>query len=136
MKIHNKARGAISEINMIPMIDVMLVILIIFMIITPFFVQSHIKVNLPKTSSSPETISSNDNKIIKITITKDGDIYVNSKKTKNLERELSLNLSKSYEKTVLVEAEKTTPVQDVITALDTAKKLGAGKVGISVISER
>lgn len=136
MKIHNRKKGAISEINMIPMIDVMLVILIIFMIITPFFVQSHIKVNLPKTSSSPETISSNDSKIIKITMTKDGDIYVNSRKTKNLEKELSLNLSKSYEKTVLVEAEKTIPVQEVITALDTAKKLGAGKVGISVITGR
>ncbi|MBP7796754.1 MAG: biopolymer transporter ExbD [Elusimicrobiales bacterium] len=136
MKIHNRARGAISEINMIPMIDVMLVILIIFMIITPFFVQSHIKVNLPKTTSSPETISSNDSKIIKITLTKNGDIYVNSRKTKNLEKELSLNLSKSYEKTVLVEADKTIPVQEVITALDTAKKLGAGKVGISVITER
>ena len=136
MKIHNRKKGAISEINMIPMIDVMLVILIIFMIITPFFVQSHIKVNLPKTTSSPETISSNDSKIIKITMTKDGDIYVNSRKTKNLEKELSLNLSKSYEKTVLVEADKTIPVQEVITALDTAKKLGAGKVGISVITER
>ncbi|NLH39103.1 MAG: biopolymer transporter ExbD [Elusimicrobia bacterium] len=136
MKIHNRARGAISEINMIPMIDVMLVILIIFMIITPFFVQSHIKVNLPKTTSSPETISSNDSKIIKITLTKNDDIYVNSRKTKNLEKELSLNLSKSYEKTVLVEADKTIPVQEVITALDTAKKLGAGKVGISVITER
>jgi biopolymer transport protein TolR len=136
MKIHNRARGAISEINMIPMIDVMLVILIIFMIITPFFVQSHIKVNLPKTTSSPETISSNDSKIIKITLTKNGDIYVNSRKTKNLEKELSLNLSKSYEKTVLVEADKKIPVQEVITALDTAKKLGAGKVGISVITER
>ena len=136
MKIHNRKKGAISEINMIPMIDVMLVILIIFMIITPFFVQSHIKVNLPKTSSSPETISSNDSKIIKITMTKDCDIYVNSRKTKNLEKELSLNLSKSYEKTVLVEAEKTIPVQEVITALDTAKKLGAGKVGISVITGR
>ncbi|MEF3280040.1 MAG: biopolymer transporter ExbD [Elusimicrobiota bacterium] len=136
MKIHNTSKGIISEINMIPLIDVMLIILIIFMITTPFFVQSHIKVNLPKTSNAPDTISSNTDKIIKVTITKNGQIYVNSKKTNNFQKELALNLSKSYEKTVLVESEKTTPIQEVITVLDTAKKLGAGKVGISVIVEK
>lgn len=133
MKIHNISKGVISEINMIPLIDVMLIILIIFMIITPFFVQSHIKVNLPKTSSTPEIISSNDNKIIKITITSDNKLYVNSRFTNNLEKELALNLSKSYEKTVLVEADKTVDIQKVVNILDIAKKLGAGKVGISVI---
>ncbi|MCX7648046.1 MAG: biopolymer transporter ExbD, partial [Elusimicrobiales bacterium] len=118
MKIHNTSKGVISEINMIPLIDVMLIILIIFMIITPFFINSHIKVNLPKTSSTPETISSNDDNIIKISITKENQIYVNSKKTANLEKELSLLLSKAQQKTVLVEAEKTTPIQEVVTALD------------------
>ncbi len=68
MKIHNTSKGIISEINMIPLIDVMLIILIIFMIITPFFINSHIQVNLPKTSSAPQTVSSNTDKIIKITI--------------------------------------------------------------------
>lgn len=136
MKIHNTSKGVISEINMIPLIDVMLIILIIFMIITPFFINSHIKVNLPKTSSTPETISSNDDNIIKISITKENQIYVNSKKTFDLEKELSLLLSKAKQKTVLVEADKTTPIQQVVTALDISKKLGAGKVGISVKPER
>jgi biopolymer transport protein ExbD len=133
MKIHNTSKGVISEINMIPLIDVMLIILIIFMIITPSFINSHIKVNLPKTSSVPETISSNDNNIIKITITKDDKIYVNSRKTLNIEKELSLLLSRSYQKTVLVESDKEVEIQKVINALDIAKKLGASKVGISVI---
>lgn len=136
MKIHNISKGVISEINMIPLIDVMLVILIIFMIITPFFINSHIKVNLPKVSSNPETISSNTERLIKITITKENKIYVNSKPAQNLEKELSLLLSNSYEKTVLVETDKTVAVERVINALDIAKKLGAGKVGISVIPEK
>ncbi len=138
MKIHNTSKGIISEINMIPLIDVMLIILIIFMIITPFFINSHIQVNLPKTSSAPQTVSSNTDKIIKITITKNKDFYVNSKKIKisNIEKELTLHLSKSYEKTVLVEADKEVSIQDVIKAIDIAKKLGAGKVGISVRTEK
>jgi len=49
-----------------------------------------------------------------------------------LERELALRLSKSYKKTVLVQADKTVSIDRVVTALDAAKKLGASKVGIGV----
>jgi len=134
MKIHNTSKGLISEINMIPLIDVMLVILIIFMIITPFFITSHIRVNLPKSSSSPDTITSNTSKnIIKVTITSDEKIYVNSKKVNDLEKELILQLSRVNEKTVLVESDKNVPIQSVVNVLDTAKKLGAERVGISVV---
>jgi biopolymer transport protein ExbD len=134
MKIHNTSKGIISEINMIPLIDVMLIILIIFMIITPFFVTSHIRVNLPKSSSSPDTITSNTSKdIIKVTITSDEKIYVNSKKVNDLEKELILQLSRVNEKTVLVESDKNVPIQSVVNVLDTAKKLGAERVGISVV---
>ena len=134
MKIHNTSKGLISEINMIPLIDVMLVILIIFMIITPFFITSHIRVNLPKSSSSPDTITSNTSKdIIKVTITSDEKIYVNSKKVNDLEKELILQLSRVNEKTVLVESDKNVPIQSVVNVLDTAKKHGAEKVGISVV---
>jgi len=134
MKIHNTSKGLISEINMIPLIDVMLVILIIFMIITPFFITSHIRVNLPKSSSSPDTITSNTSKdIIKVTITSDKKIYVNSKKVNDLEKELILQLSRVNEKTVLVESDKNVPIQSIVNVLDTAKKLGAERVGISVV---
>jgi biopolymer transport protein ExbD len=134
MKIHNTSKGLISEINMIPLIDVMLVILIIFMIITPFFITSHIRVNLPKSSSFPDTITSNTSKdIIKVTITSDEKIYVNSKKVNDLEKELILQLSRVNGKTVLVESDKNVPIQSVVNVLDTAKKLGAERLGISVV---
>jgi biopolymer transport protein ExbD/biopolymer transport protein TolR len=122
---------------MIPLIDVMLIILIIFMIITPFFVSSHIRVNLPKSSSLPDTITSNTSKdIIKITITADNQIYVNSRRVKNLEKELVLQLSRVNQKIVLVESDRNVSIQNVVNALDIAKKLGAEKVGISVIVEK
>ena len=49
-----------------------------------------------------------------------------------LERELILRFSKSYKKTVLVEADKSVPVERVVQVFDAAKKLGAGKIGIAV----
>ena len=49
-----KKHGPIAEINMIPLIDVSLVLLIIFMVMTPFLVQQQVRVNLPKSVSGNE----------------------------------------------------------------------------------
>ena len=131
MRIHNVKKGIIADINMIPLIDVSLILLIIFMVITPFLVQSQIQVNLPKAS---EAGKGGDENVITIQLAADGAMTVEGKLVKSgmLERELALRLSKSYKKTVLVQADKTVSIDRVVTALDAAKKLGAGKVGIGV----
>ncbi len=135
MRIHNTSKGIISEINMIPLIDVILIILIIFMIITPFFSNPHIKVNLPKTSLLPDTISSN-SKVITVTVKNNGETYVDGRKILDLEKELIIKMAKANEKVVLVEAEKDVSIQKVVSVLDTAKKLGAERVGIGVSPEK
>jgi len=116
---------------MIPLIDVSLILLIIFMVITPFLVQSQIQVNLPKASTGTK---GGDDDVLKVQLAAGGDMTVDGKPVKfqNLEKELILRFSKSYKKTVLVEADKAVPVERVIAVLDAAKKLGAGKVGIAV----
>ena len=131
MRIHTIKKGIIADINMIPLIDVSLILLIIFMVITPFLVQSQIQVNLPKAS---EAAKGGDENIITIQLAADGTVTVEGKivKAGRLERELALRLSKSYKKTVLVQADKTVSIDRVVTALDAAKKLGASKVGIGV----
>ena len=53
----------------------------------------------------------------------------------NLERELILRLGKANKKTILVEADKNVPVQQVVDVFDIAKKLGAAKLGIGVLSK-
>lgn len=131
MRIHTLKKGIIADINMIPLIDVSLILLIIFMVITPFLVQSQIQVNLPKASTAAK---GGDENVITIQLAADGTVTVEGKPVKadRLERELALRLSKSYKKTVLVQADRTVSIDRVVTALDTAKKLGAGKVGIGV----
>lgn len=116
---------------MIPLIDVSLILLIIFMVITPFLVQSQIQVNLPKASAG--TKGGEDN-TLKVQLAADGSVTVEGKPVKyqRLEKELILRLSRSYKKTVLVEADRTVAVERVVFVLDTAKKLGAGKIGIAV----
>ena len=134
MRIHHLKRGLIADINMIPLIDVSLILLIIFMVITPFLVQSQIQVNLPRASSD---ITTADENALKVQLAADGSVMVSGRpvKLQRLEKELILRLSKSYRKTVLVEADKTVAVEKVVFVLDLAKKLGAGKIGIAVKHE-
>ena len=67
--------GALSEINVTPLVDVMLVLLIIFMIVAPKLT-SGVKVNLPKVEAAPVKISSNE---VIISVTSDGGLYVGKK---------------------------------------------------------
>ena len=73
-------RTPMAEINVTPMVDVMLVLLIIFMVITPFL-QQGVSVALPRDMNNPDE----DPAIIKessvvVAITKDGDLYIGKKK--------------------------------------------------------
>ena len=134
MRVHTVRSGIIAEINMIPLIDVSLIILIIFMVITPFLVQSQIQVNLPKAATGTK---SGDENVLKVQLAADGAMTVDGKPVRfqSLEKELILRFGKSYKKTVLVEADKSVPVERVVAVLDAAKKLGAGKIGIAVKPE-
>ena len=124
-------RTVIAEMNMIPLIDISLILLIIFMVITPSLVQSQIIVNLPAADSGAK---GTDNNVVKVQISARGEFAVEGRKTpyKELEMELTRKMAKSAEKTVLVEADKSVPVEKVVDVLDLAKRLGAGKTGIAV----
>ena len=65
----------VAEINMVPFTDVVLVLLIIFMVTTPLFVQSAIKIKLPKATS----VESQSDKNISIKIGVNGEILFNEK---------------------------------------------------------
>lgn len=134
MRVHSGKNRIIAEINMIPLIDISLILLIIFMVITPFLVQSQIQVNLPKASSGTK---GGDEEVLKVQLAADGTMTVDGKRVKysRLKDELLLRFSKSYKKTVLVEADKSVPVERVVRVFDIAKKLGAGKIGIAVKPE-
>ena len=73
-------RNLISDINVVPYIDVMLVLLVIFMISAPLMVQG-IEVNLPEASSEALPVKNNEPLII--SITRDGSIFLETESTKN-----------------------------------------------------
>lgn len=130
----HKNRTVMAEINMVPFIDITLILLIIFMVMSPLLVQMQLTVDLPK-SKAINTQAEDD--VIRIEVQKNGSITVMNKKLtlKNLERELILRMGKANKKTILVQADKDVPIQQVVDVFDVAKKLGAAKLGIGVLSK-
>lgn len=129
-----RQRRLMAEINMVPFIDITLILLIIFMVMSPLLVQMQLTVDLPKSNAIN---TQTDDDVIRIEIQQNGTITVLNKKVAlaNLERELILRLGKANKKTILVEADKNVPVQQVVDVFDIAKKLGAAKLGIGVLAK-
>ena len=130
----HKNRTVMAEINMVPFIDITLILLIIFMVMSPLLVQMQLTVDLPKYKAI-NTQAEDD--VIRIEVQKNGSITVMNKSLtlKNLERELILRMGKANKKTILVQADKDVPIQQVVDVFDVAKKLGAAKLGIGVLSK-
>jgi biopolymer transport protein ExbD len=128
-------RRPIVEMNMVPLIDVSLILVIIFMVLTPVLVQHQLTVRLP---SSTEGAAGEGEQTISVQIDRRGGITVDGQpiKLSRLEAELMLKMSRASQKTLLVQADKTVPIETVVGVLDVAKRLKVGKLGIGVLQER
>lgn len=126
-----RRRRVFAEMNLVPLIDVSLILVIIFMVLTPILVNHQLTVKLPKAASGAPAAQDS---AVTIQIAKNGAVTIEgiAVKWEKVEREMTLRLSKASGKTVLVQADRLTPVEKVVTVLDYAKKLGVGKLGIGV----
>ena len=129
-----RERRLMADINMVPFIDITLILLIIFMVMSPMLVQMQMNIDLPK---SEAINAQEDDDVIRIEVEKNGTIRVLNKQVPlaNLEKELILRMGKANKKTILVQADKNVPIQQVVDVFDIAKKLGAAKLGIGVLSK-
>ncbi|OGR85954.1 MAG: hypothetical protein A3A86_03170 [Elusimicrobia bacterium RIFCSPLOWO2_01_FULL_60_11] len=123
-----------ADINMIPLIDVSLVLLIIFMVLTPYLVTSQIKINLPKTVSGLPA----DSDPVKVQISAQRTFYVNSKAVlaDDLGGALRSALQGRADPVVLIEADAAVPFEYVVKAMDQAKAQGAQKMGVAVMADK
>ena len=130
-----KRRRLIAEMNLVPLIDVSLILVIIFMVLTPILVHHQLTVRLPHAVSGESAPSDT---AVTVQITKSGVVTVEGAAVhwENLERELTLRLPKSAGKTLLVQADRGVPVEKVVTVLDIAKRLGVGRLGVGVTPDQ
>lgn len=128
-----KKKGAMADINITPYIDILLVLLIIFMVITPIR-QMDLEVKIPQTSndSSPGAV---DPSVIVVSIGEAAQIAVNQEPTTiaELGPKLQEIYSKRANKNMFVSASPKLPYSDVVRIIDIAK--GAGVVDIGLLTE-
>ncbi len=117
----------ITDINVTPLVDVSLVLVIIFMVTTPFMTQSQLSVTLPKAS----TDEAKNEDHVTITISEQGDMSVNEKNVytpRELRQVLAMKLMAVDEKVVIIKADVGIDHGTVIDAMETAKKLKPRKI--------
>ena len=124
------SRAPITGINMTPMVDIMLVLLIILMVAATYIVSQSLKVELPRTASSDETVS----KIFVVTITKDGKYFWNQKPTTKaaLTDELRAARKQNPEPSLVITADQGALHGHVVGVIDIAKVEGISKFAINV----
>jgi biopolymer transport protein ExbD len=125
-----KRNIVISEINITPFTDIVLVLLIIFMITAPMLTQPSIKVNLPKTQISDNEDTSN----IEVLISKNGYVYAQGKQihNSNVADVMRILISSHPDKTVIIKGDREVQYDYIIQFIDKAKKAGATKFALAV----
>jgi biopolymer transport protein TolR len=124
----NGSRRLVSEINVTPLVDVMLVLLIIFMVTAPMMTQG-VDVDLPETTAKP--LRQKEEPLL-VTIKKDGQIYFNDiKLDQSLLRQQLSTLSKDdHEKPIFLKADKMVPYGLVVSVMADIKDSGFDKLGM------
>lgn len=120
----------ISEINVTPFVDIILVVLIIFMVTTPIIMNPSVQINLPKAASGDETVPSQ----LNVSIDKSGTIYMNGK-TATIEELGSTSKSQVAQNAdlqAIVSADSDVPHGRVIEVIDAIKSNGVIKFAISI----
>jgi len=122
-------RGPQADINVTPLVDIVLVLLIIFMVITPML-QKGPEVQLPKVENS--TSKEEQDEDLLITVTKDGEFYMGEdlKELDLLEAELRTELMVDPFKPIAIKADVNTPYKDVKKVMLVCELVGAKSVAL------
>ena len=126
-------RGAVNaEINVTPMADVMLVMLIIFMVVTPML-QKGAPVDLPKTKNPLDMNEADKDDAIRVGIARDGKFYLGTERivVDDLAGKVTeLLASREGDKTVYVKADARASYGDVVKVVDAIRTAGVDRVGL------
>ena len=120
-----------STPNVVPMTDVMLVLLIIFMVVTPML-QKGIQVNLAKVTNPIDMPNADKDDAVIVAISAAGDIYLVSTKTtlSQLADQVRDEVSNRLDKTVFIKSDARAKYGDVVKVVDEIRAAGVDNVGL------
>jgi len=135
MQTNNGGRHTVlSEINVTPFVDVMLVLLVIFMVTTPILYQG-VDVNLPKTDSRPMPALDREGKVV-VTLNSDGVIFIEKEEysLSDLRIEIRRLMSEKgkdvREENVFLRADRSVPYGTVVEVMSEIRNAGVTKLGL------
>lgn len=142
MKIHKNRRRSMADINVVPYIDVMLVLLVIFMVTTPLLSQG-IHVDLPQAQAEPITKTSEEPVIVSVDA--QGKFYINTSKTPeqpldatDLRGEIAQILHQPNQnnppRQVLVKGDQNVNYGKVVSAMVLLQQAGVSNVGLITLN--
>ncbi len=123
----SRVRSSLAEINVIPLVDVVLVLLLIFMLTAPMMYRG-IDVNLPRTSGKPTAIEER----LVLTVTKDRMLFLNDRPLPlaTLEPRLRELMRDRTDKTIFIKADKELAYGYVVETMDRVRRAGIERVGM------
>jgi biopolymer transport protein ExbD len=130
------ADNVVAEINITPLTDVFLVLLIIFMVTSTALVESEVasragmKVVLPKANAAGPVSQRRSDPVL--TVTRSNELYLGSRKldVSNLEAEIKKALAETGSETLLIRGDKNVLLGSAVDIMSVAKKAGASKIAI------
>jgi biopolymer transport protein ExbD len=120
----------VSDINMTPLIDIMLVLLVVFMVSSSVALESGMDIELPKTALTNEKKEA---EILVISLSKDGHVAVHGKqvKTEEISRRIASSLAELKTDSVILEGDTSANLGKAIELMDMAKVAGAKNFSIA-----
>jgi len=130
MDVGGGGRGEVkSDINVTPLVDVMLVLLIIMMIVAPML-QKGVDVKLPQAANTVDKPETQEQTVIAITASKA--MYVNQKlvREEELAQKVQESLESKREKTVLIKGDEDAPYSAIMEAMDQLRRAQIENIGL------
>jgi biopolymer transport protein ExbD/biopolymer transport protein TolR len=123
--------GAVSDINVTPMVDVMLVLLIIFMVITPML-QKGVSVNMAKATNTRDMQDADKEDAVVLAITRDGKVYLGGDpiRVDDITTSVKDRISSKLDKTVYVRGDAGAKYGVVVTVVDNVRAAGVDSLGL------
>ena len=131
--VRNEGSKVNSNINVTPMVDVMLVLLIIFMVITPML-QNKVNVDLAKADNPTSMPDADKEDAIVVAVTRDGQVYLGQNKISDAELGPKVRdmLTDKPGKEIFVRADARSQFRAVEDAIDAVRTAGVDKVGLLI----
>jgi biopolymer transport protein ExbD len=123
--------GSIADINVTPMVDIMLVLLIIFMVVTPLL-QKGVSVDLAKTRNPREMREADRDDAIVVAVTRDGKIFLADQQLpkETLQDKVRDLLQAKVDKTVYIRSDRRAKYGEIVDVVDIVRTSGVDTVGL------